>query len=106
MSTGRGRGEAVELHVSLWAHVGQERALTEYENRVLALLADHDATLVARVSPRPADAADLPTEIQIIRFATQAALDAYTVDPRRAAMSSERDAAIARTHIVPVTSAG
>jgi uncharacterized protein (DUF1330 family) len=104
MSTELERGKAVELHVSLWAHVGQERALTEYENRVLALLADHDATLVARVSPLPADAEDLPTEIHIIRFSTQAAFDAFMVDPRRAAMSSERDAAVARTHIVPVVS--
>jgi uncharacterized protein (DUF1330 family) len=104
MSTDLGRGEAVELHVSLWAHLGQERALTEYENRVLALLADHNATLVARVSPLPVDTADLPTEIHIIRFATKAAFDAYMVDPRRAAMASERDAAVARTHIVPVTS--
>jgi uncharacterized protein (DUF1330 family) len=106
MSTELGRGEAVELHVSLWAHVGNERALTEYENRVLALLADHDANLVARVSPLPTDVADLPTEIHIIRFATQAAFDAYMVDPRRAAMSAERDAAVARTLIVPVTSVG
>jgi hypothetical protein len=104
MSTELERGEAVELHVSLWAHVGQEQALTEYENRVLALLADHDATLVARVSPLPADTADLPTEIHIIRFANQAAFDAYMVHPRRTAMSSERDAAVARTHIVPVVS--
>jgi uncharacterized protein (DUF1330 family) len=94
--------DAVELHVSLWAHVGQERALAEYENRVLLLLSDHDATLVARVGPVPGEAAELPTEIHIIRFANQAAFDAYMVDPSRAAMSAQRDAAIDRTQIIRV----
>jgi uncharacterized protein (DUF1330 family) len=94
----------VELQVSLWAHVGRERALAEYENRVLVLLADHDATLVARVSPLPGETADLPTEIHIIHFATQAAIDGYMVDPRRAAMSAQRDACIARTQIIRVRS--
>jgi uncharacterized protein (DUF1330 family) len=98
------RTDAVELHVSLWARVGQERALVAYEDRVLALLSDHDATLVARVGPVPGEAAELPTEIHIIRFATQAAFDGYMVDPRRTAMSAQRDAAIARTQIIRVRS--
>jgi hypothetical protein len=40
--------------------------------------------------------------VQLLESASQAALDAYTNDPRRTALAADRDAAIARTQIIPV----
>ncbi|MFZ2241074.1 MAG: pyridoxamine 5'-phosphate oxidase family protein [Gordonia amarae] len=90
----------ITLCCQLWAHAGQVRALTEYENTVLALLPDHGGTLLNRVA---ADGIDgRPDEIQLIRFTTQAGLDGYLADPRRTVMAADRDRAIARTETLPV----
>lgn len=85
----------------LWAHPGQEDALTAYEDEVLALLPDHGAA-AQRVRSAVAVAADQPTEVQLYRFPSQQALDAYLSDPRRLALADRRDAAIARTELFPV----
>ena len=88
------------LCVLLWAHPGQEDALTEYEDAVLALLPDHSARLLQRVRSLEPGHAD---EVQLYEFPGQAELDAYLADPRRTALSTQRDAAIARTELFPVT---
>jgi uncharacterized protein (DUF1330 family) len=85
----------------LWAHPGQETALAEYEDRVLAFLVDHGATLLSRV--RSDGASGHPLEVQLFEFPSQASLDDYLSDPRRAALSGDRDAAIARTELMHVT---
>ena len=41
-------------------------------------------------------------EIQLFEFPSTEALDAYMADPRRTALASERDRAIARTEIINV----
>jgi uncharacterized protein (DUF1330 family) len=43
-----------------------------------------------------------PFEVQTLEFPSQAALDDFTNDPRRTALAADRDAAIARTQIIPV----
>ena len=90
----------VVLCCQLWAHPGQESALVEYEDAVLALLPDHNATLVSRV--RSDGAEGHPLEIQVFDFPTQADLDGYLADPRRTALAKLRDAAVARTELFPV----
>jgi len=87
------------LCVLLWAHPGQEGALTEYEDEVLALLPDHSARLLARVRSLEPGHAD---EVQLYEFPGQSELDAYLADPRRTALTARRDAAIARTELFPV----
>lgn len=89
----------VTLCVLLWAHPGQADALTVYEDEVLALLPDHSARLLQRArSLEPGH----PNEVQLYEFPGQAELDAYLADPRRLALSTQRDAAIARTELWPV----
>ena len=88
------------LCCQLWAHPGQEAALVDYEDRVLALLPDHKATLVSRV--RSDGSEGHPLEIQVIEFPSQAELDGYLADPRRTALGVLRDAAVARTELFPV----
>jgi hypothetical protein len=85
----------------LWAHPGKEAALALYEDRVLALLPDHNATLVSRVRSDGEDGH--PLEVQLFEFPSQQSLDAYLADPRRTALSAERDAAVAKTELMNVS---
>ena len=87
----------VTLCVLLWARAGEERALVAYEDAVLQLVATHGGRVVQRARTDGAD--DAPLEIHVLQFPTEAALAAYMDDPRRTALASERDRAIARTEV-------
>jgi hypothetical protein len=91
---------SVTLCVLLWARDGKAEALATYEDRVLDLLDDHDARVAFR--GRASGEGDTPTEVQILIFASGEAFDAYMQDERRLAMSGQREAAIARTQVIPV----
>ena len=52
---------------------------------MLRLVAEHDG--------------EPPAEVQLLEMPSEAASDAYINDPRRLAMTAERDAAIARTDL-------
>ena len=93
----------VNLCVLLRAHEGREADLSAYEDRVLGLLAEHDGHLIQRartVTGRGDDSE--PTEVQFLRFASEAALDGYMHDDRRTALASQRAAAIAMTEVLRV----
>jgi uncharacterized protein (DUF1330 family) len=96
----------VTLCVLLWAKPGKESALGSYEDQVLALLADHGGRVLQRGSVI-SDGSDSghgeqPSEVQFLEFPSEGALDAYMRDPRRLALSADRDAAIARTDVLHV----
>jgi len=90
----------IVLCVLLWAREGKEDDLAAYEDRVLSLLPEHGGRVVQRA--RGTEPGDGPCEVQLLESASQAALDAYTNDPLRTALAADRDAAIARTQIIPV----
>lgn len=90
----------VTFYVFLWARPGGEQALIVYEDAVLALVGEHNGEVLHRARTDGADGK--PLEIQLFEFASQTSVDAYLVDPRRTALSADRDAAVARTEIVPV----
>lgn len=93
----------VNVCVLLWAHEGHEADLSAYEDQVLGLLAEHDGNVLQRartVNGKNDDSE--PTEVQFLRFASEAALDGYMNDARRAALAGQRDAAIAMTEILRV----
>jgi uncharacterized protein (DUF1330 family) len=92
--------QSVRLCVLLWANPGADAALVDYEDRVLELMADHGARVLRRARTDGADGA--PLEIQILEYPSQAALDDYLADARRAALAGAREAASARTEILPV----
>ena len=87
----------IVLCVLLWAHAGQERALVAYEDAVLQLLPAHGGRALQRA--RTSDTDDGPLEIHFLTFPSEAALDAYMNDPRRAALTADRERAIARTAV-------
>jgi uncharacterized protein (DUF1330 family) len=91
---------AVNLCVLLWSRPGAADALVAYEDKVLALVADHGGRVRERARTDGAD--DGPLEIHLIDFPSDDAFDAYISDPRRQAMAGERDRAIARTEVYRV----
>lgn len=91
---------SLTMCVLLWAREGRAKALIDYEDRVLELVAAHGGQVVQRA--RSSGAAGEPLEIQTLEFPSQAALDDYMGDERRTALAAERDDAIARTDILKV----
>jgi uncharacterized protein (DUF1330 family) len=89
------------LCVLLWAHAGRETHLGEYEDAVLALLPAHGGTVVSRV--RNTEANESATEVQVIEFVDDAALENFMADPARLALAPLRDQTVARTEIIRVT---
>jgi uncharacterized protein (DUF1330 family) len=94
---------AVTLCVLLWARLGREQELADYEDRVLALLPDHGGRVLNRV--RPMGDAE-PAEVHLLQFPDDAALEAYMIDERRTALARERELAIERTEILRVKVVG
>lgn len=92
---------AVSLCVLLWAHPGREDALAAYEDKVLALVAEHGGRVLQRA--RTDGSGDQPSEIQMFVFESQEALEGYMGDERRLALADERDRAVARTELMHVT---
>ena len=95
---------AVTLCVLLWARLGKDVELAAYEDAVLALLPDHRGRLLHRV--RPVGGRDEPTEVQLLQFPSEAALDAFMADERRTARTDERDAAVDRAEVLRVNVVG
>ena len=87
----------LQLCVLLWAAEGQEDALTDYENTVLALMPRHGGRVVSRV--RRVDGGEGPLEVQLIHLPHASALDAYMADPERLALASAHKSAVARTEV-------
>lgn len=87
----------------LWAAPGQAEAMSAYEDSVLAFLPEHGGEVTQRLRGTGADGS--PDEVQVFRFASRAAIDSYLADPRRLALSDERDRVVARTELFPVRAA-
>lgn len=86
----------ITLCVLLTAHPDHERQLTDYENRVLALLDEHNAAVIARVALDEGEY----TEAQILEFQSERDLERFQSDPRRLALAEVRDTAIASTRVL------
>jgi uncharacterized protein (DUF1330 family) len=92
----------LQLCVLLWAAEGQDAALTEYEDTVLALIPRHGGRVVSRV--RRAVKGEGPLEVQIIHLPDEAALEAYMQDPVRVALAPVHRTVVARTDVFPIKS--
>lgn len=89
----------VTLCVLLWTRDGCDAELRQYEDQVLALLADHDGQVIQRAQVIGDDG---PSEVQILRLGSEDALGTYLSDPRRTALAGQRDAAIERTDVLRI----
>ena len=95
-------GSPFTLCCLLWAQPGLEDDLVAYEDRVLALMPDYGIEVIERT--RSDRGPEHPVEVQLYRVPNQALLDAYLADPRRLALTAERDRVIARTELFRVPS--
>jgi uncharacterized protein (DUF1330 family) len=94
--------DSLTLTAMLWPHPGQEQALIDYEDTVLALIPAHGGRVLSRV--RKVDNTDGPFEVQVIEFPSEDAVAAYMVDPERVALADVHAVAVARTEVVRVES--
>lgn len=85
----------------LWANPNAQKDLESYENKVLSFMPDVGAKVVQRVLSDGENGQ--PHEIQILRFPSNAALDAFVADPRRTALAETRDRVVAKTELFPVS---
>ena len=93
----------VNLCVLLWAHDGRDAELSAYEDKVLGLLAEHDGHVIQRARTMAGNgSSDLPTEVQMLRFGSDTALDGYMQDARREALAGVRDEVIAMTEVMRI----
>ena len=91
---------SITLCVRLWELPGRTDQLIAYEDQVLPLIAEHGGTVLERARRIDAGATSIdPLEVHLIRFPSEDTLDAYLADPRRAALATRRDHAIARTEM-------
>jgi uncharacterized protein (DUF1330 family) len=86
---------SLTICVMLWAAPGREHFLAEYEDQVLERLAAYGAQVLIRVRSQDGD----PTEVQLLRFPSEAQLDGFLKDPERLALADLREQAIARTEL-------
>lgn len=95
----------LRLCVLLWEHPGRARALADFEDAVLELLADHGGRLLSRDQVTDRCEGD-PLEVQLIEVPDEDALTAYLRDPvrRDLARTHDRDAVIARTQLLRLES--
>ncbi|MDP2288673.1 MAG: hypothetical protein Q8M73_08945 [Actinomycetota bacterium] len=91
---------SLTLCVQLWPQPGQEAALIQFEDQVLALIPRHGGTVLQRV--RRVDDGEEAFETHVITFPDQSAFESYMHDPERLALLAVREIAIARTVSTPV----
>jgi uncharacterized protein (DUF1330 family) len=78
----------------------QAAAAAAYEDAVLPLLADHGAELLYRGRRASAEDVSQPAEVQLIRFPSRAAYDAFLADGRRLALRDEHGEVFTSTAVV------
>lgn len=83
--------DSVTLCVLLWAVNGCIRDMTEYEDEVLAMIPEHGGLVLNRLRNTAVD--DGPSEVHVVEFPSQRALDEYLND---------RDRCVARTEVIRV----
>jgi uncharacterized protein (DUF1330 family) len=95
----------LRMCVLLWEQPGRDKDLAEFEDAVLAMLADHGGTVISRDTVIERTDGD-PLEVQVLEMPDEQAMTAFVNDPRRAALPP-RGSIIARTRLlrtVPVNS--
>jgi len=94
----------LRMCVLLWEQPGRDKDLAEFEDAVLAMVADYGGAVLSRETVIDRAAGD-PLEVQILEMPDEQAVTAYLADPRRDALRP-REEIIARTQILRVTPAG
>lgn len=88
------------LCVLLWAIDGRIQEMSDYEDRVLALITEHGGRVANRLRNLAQD--EGPTEIHVLEFPSEKVFNEYMSDGRRLALAADRERSIARTDVLRV----
>lgn len=91
---------SLTLCVLLWARPGAGDDLTAFEDQVLLIAGDHGCQVLQRATA--SRDGGQPAEIQFIQFPSTQAFDEFLADPRRQALTGERDRVVAKTEVINV----
>lgn len=84
------------ITVMLYGKNGIQGEFKDYESKALNIFKQHGGEIIAAYRPI-SGGPDTPDEIQILKIAGRAELDAFMNDPARLAMAGERNHVIRRT---------
>jgi uncharacterized protein (DUF1330 family) len=84
------------ITVMLYGKNGILGEFKDYETKALSIFKQYGGEIIAAYRPIPGGP-DTPDEIQILKIAGRAELDAFMNDPARLAMAGERSHVIRRT---------
>ncbi len=88
----------------IYIREGCEKAFHEFEDAVLPLLARYRGELLLRLRPDPASmiggSSEMPYEIHIVRFETEADLAAYSNDEERTRHLPLKDESVRRVVLI------
>jgi uncharacterized protein (DUF1330 family) len=88
------------LTVHLYGRNGVPGEFRDYELKALTIFRKHGGDIVVAYTPTADPTrAETPEEIQVLRIASRAALDAFMHDPERLALATEREAVIRKTEV-------
>jgi uncharacterized protein (DUF1330 family) len=88
------------LTAHLYSHENNIAALRAFEQKALTIIQQYGGELIAAFQPaNPGNSANIPDEIQLLKFPSLQALDAYRQSAEAAAIAAERLAAIRKTEI-------
>ena len=91
----------IVLLISLFAPLGQEDGLRQFEAAAARIMARYGARIERVLRPTATTPpADLPTEVHVVSFPDDASFAAYRADPDLAALAPLRQASIVRTTII------
>ncbi len=89
---------SLTLTVRLWIVPNQRKAFDAFEAVAFQRIAEHGGEILS-VLTFESHSDGQPDEVHIIRFPSEAAFDAYRMDPVMAKQQGKREACIKRTEI-------
>ena len=86
------------ITVLLYGRNGVKGEFKDYEMKALNIFKKYGGEVIAAYAPiRDGSTTDTPDEIQILKIADQATLNAFINDPERVSLGDERNRVIRRT---------
>jgi uncharacterized protein (DUF1330 family) len=94
----------VVLMQAVCVHSGKESIFDAFEDVAIQLIAKHGGELLLRLRPTPdsmiAGSLELPYEVHLVRFPSEAALAAFSADPERQAILHLKNDAVRSSFLV------
>ena len=89
------------IHILAMLHAGSEgiEGLHDYESRVVPIMKMHGGRVLSAFKPKGHEHPEIPDEIHLIEFPSEAAFQSYRSDSEVARLAERRGLAISKTVI-------